>query len=365
MIQKRKLAYFLHDIAVGGAEVAFLSALPALHQAFDLKVFVLGNVDPKLIGRFPEPIQRCIVCLGIKRWALVFHLPRIYYQLRLFRPEIIVSSLWRSTIPAVLYKRLNGGGVRYMVLMHSSDFFHWADRLFTCRAIRVADAIFADAQATAAFARTLVGKSKIPIITLSYLTDPTPSRPVEHEYAGAKRFCYVGKLHQIKRITLAISAIKWLRDKGIDATLDIFGRDEGAGTSIHAQIIQLGLAQHVHVHEEIAPFDKTRVYGTFPFYIQLSVQEGMAMSVAEAMQHGMVCAVTAVGEIPNYTEDGVSAILLDPATPGSWESSLNRLLAVLQDEGQCRSISHAAHQVFKGTAVFSESFISAVNESAT
>ena len=364
MMQKQKLAYFLHDIAIGGAEVAFLSALPALHQTFDLKVFVLGEVDPKLIGRFAEPIRSCFVCLGIKRWALAFHLPRIYRLLRAFRPEIVISSLWRSAIPALVYKRLNRKGIRYMVLLHSNGFFHAADRFFTSHAIRAADAIFADAHATAAFARTVVGKQRIPIITLSYLTNSTPPKPIRHEYTGTRRFCYVGRLHQVKRIPLAISAIKWLREQGVDATLDIFGRDEGAGATIYARIREAGLQHHVRVHEEITPFDKERIYRSFPFYIQLSVQEGMAMSVAEAMQHGMVCVVTAVGEIPSYAKDGVSAILLDPATPESWAASLNRLLVVLSDEKQCQSIAHAAHHVFKEASIFSESLIRAINDAA-
>src|SRR5690606_11384664 len=193
MKKKRKLAYFLHDIAVGGAEMAFLSALPTLYQPFDLKVFVLGNIEPKLRERVKGPVKDCIVCLNIPRWALIFHLFRINKLLNAFKPEILISSLWRSAIPATVYKGLNRASVRYFVLMHSSGFFHGADRFFTLRALRVADAVFADAHATKAFVATLVEKRNLPVVTLSYLTDPTPAQPVVHDFSGQKRFCYLGK----------------------------------------------------------------------------------------------------------------------------------------------------------------------------
>jgi len=362
MIQKRKLAYFLHDIAIGGAEIAFLSALPELHQRFDLKVFVLGNADSKLLERLADPIRQDIVCLNIPRWALIFHLFRIYSRLKSFEPEILISSLWRSTIPAVLYKWLNRTRVTYFVLMHSNGFFHRADRFFTRQAIRIGDAVFADARATMEFASTLVGKRKIPIVTLSYLTNPTSEGMALHDYNGQKKFCYLGKLNSIKRVDLAISVIAWLRSQGVDATLAVFGRDEGAGANISAQIDRLGLQQQVQIHSEVSPVDKQAIFRSFPFYIQLSAQEGMAMSVAEAMQNGLVCVVTAVGEIGNYAKDGVSAVLLDPTTAESWEESLDKLLNVLKSEEMCRSISNSAYQVFKGAPVFSESLVAAINQ---
>jgi len=365
MKKKRKLAYFLHDIAVGGAEIAFLSALPALHQRFDLRVFVLGSVNPTLMERIAEPIKRNIVCLAIPRWALIFYLFRIYGLLKSFGPEILISSLWRSTIPTMLYKRLNRTRVSYFVMMHSSGFFHWADRFFTRRALYMGDAVFADARATMEFVCTLVGKRKIPVVTLSYLTDYTPEESVRHDYSKQKRFCYLGKLDPIKRVGLAVSAIAWLRARGIDATLAIFGRDEGDGVHIKTQIEQLGLKQQVHIHPEVSPVDKQKIFRSFPFYIQLSVQEGMAMSVAEAMQNGLVCVVTEVGEIANYATDGVSAVLIDPATAESWEMSLTRLLDILKSEEMCRSISGSAYRVFKGAPIFSESLIAAINQFAT
>ena len=47
------------------------------------------------------------------------------------------------------------------------------------------------------------------------------------------------------------------------------------------------------------------------FFIQLSSYEGMAMSVVESMQLGLVPIVTNVGEIENYCTDGFNSIIYE------------------------------------------------------
>ena len=47
------------------------------------------------------------------------------------------------------------------------------------------------------------------------------------------------------------------------------------------------------------------------FYLQTSRFEGMAMSVVEAMQLGLVPIVTPVGEIPSYCGHGVNALIVE------------------------------------------------------
>ncbi|WP_257669527.1 glycosyltransferase family 4 protein [Parapedobacter tibetensis] len=361
MITKRRLAYIIHDVAVGGAEVAFLSALPKLHETFNLKVYVLGSAKPTLMAGLAEPVQKRTVCFNMPAWALPLYMPVIYLRLRSFNPDIIISSLWRSTVPAMLYKFWHGHA-RYFVMLHSNGFFHWADRFFTSRAIRMSNAVFADSLATKAFAQTIHG-AKSPVKALSYLVNPIPRHPRGYDFSGTKKFCFMGKLNKIKRVSLAVSAIAWLRAHEIDATLDIFGRDEGEQAAVMEQIQLAGMQEYIRINGEVSPAKKDEIHDSHNFYIQLSIQEGMAMSVAEAMQHGMVCVVTAVGEIPNYAKDGQSAIFMDTRTPESWEAAMNKLLLIIQDEEKCSSISKAAHETFRNTPIFSDSLIDAITNS--
>ena len=52
------------------------------------------------------------------------------------------------------------------------------------------------------------------------------------------------------------------------------------------------------------------VLNQYDFYLQTSKAEGMAMTVVQAMQQGLVCLVTPVGEIGNYSRNMISAVHL-------------------------------------------------------
>src|SRR5690606_26925676 len=86
MAHKKKLVYLLHDIALGGAEIAFLSALPALHRAFRLRVYVLQRMDEALLGSLPPELRACIIHYPLPASRLPFRLPGLLRQIRRFRP---------------------------------------------------------------------------------------------------------------------------------------------------------------------------------------------------------------------------------------------------------------------------------------
>jgi hypothetical protein len=71
---KRKLVYILHNIAIGGVEVALLSAIPELNRKYHLKVIVLGQIDQKIIADL-NPEERDVFS--------TFHYPLYMYPLHL------------------------------------------------------------------------------------------------------------------------------------------------------------------------------------------------------------------------------------------------------------------------------------------
>ena len=170
----------------------------------------------------------------------------------------------------------------------------------------------------------------------------------------------MGSLNTVKRVPLAIKVIAWLRDNEVDASLHIYGRFGNDQTVIARTIRELGLGRHVTLYGEIPPREKNKIYRHHNCYIQLSAHEGMAMSVVEAMQQGMLCVVTPVGEIPNYAHEGVSAIMMHVENGVICEHSLQNLLDTLNDGERCMAISSAAHRRFKGAAVFADSLVKTI-----
>jgi glycerol kinase len=51
---RKKLLYILHNVQIGGVEVALLSAIPDLNKKYDLRVLALGTVDHQIISNLTE-----------------------------------------------------------------------------------------------------------------------------------------------------------------------------------------------------------------------------------------------------------------------------------------------------------------------
>lgn len=357
---KQKLVYILHELAVGGVEVAFLSALPNLHASFELRVYVLGSASPALLSGLPEDIKKTLSCYSCPSWMMPLYLPALLLTIYRFKPDIIVSSLWRSALAATWYKRLRPG-VRYFLFMHSSVYFHRPDRVFTQRAIKKADIILADSHASKAFA-SKTAPPGTPLIVVPLLVQPSPDHINIPAFSGPAHFFFMGRLNEVKNVPLAIAAIAWLRRQGVEADLDIYGRDNGDLPAIRQAIQQERMEAHIRLQGEVDPRQKEAIYTRYNFYIQLSRDEGMAMSVAEAMQHGAVCFVTSVGEIPRYARDRVSAVFLQTAGHQEWQLSLQKMLDTVRDPDLCTQISRAAFQTFRETPLYKDAIVHVIRE---
>lgn len=363
MMRKRKLAYIIHGIALGGAEVALLSALPRLHEQYELRVHVLGSAKSHLLDKIDPDIRKRIHLYQLPVFLFPVYLPFLLLSILRFHPDVLISSLWRSAIPATIYKTLCSQ-TKYFILIHSSNFFHPADRYFTSMGIRKADTIFTDSNASKSFIKDILEGNEKPVKALSFLMDYTYGETKDRDYTNAVKFYFVGRLNEVKRVPLAVTAIAWLRKEGIDASLDIYGAPDNDEKNVKAEIINRGLQEAVRLRGVIDPERKFEVLSNYNFYIQLSKQEGMAMSVAEAMQYGALCFVTPVGEIGTYAKDGYSAIFADPTNEVTWEQSLMKLKKVITDVQECREISRRAHQTFIDVPVFADSLIEAIEHYA-
>ncbi len=90
----------------------------------------------------------------------------------------------------------------------------------------------------------------------------------------------------------------------------IIGPDGGELNDLVRLCRQLNLSEAVSFLGPMGIDDIPTAALDAAFYLQTSNFEGMAMSVVEAMQLGLVPVVTPVGEIANYCEQGKSAILV-------------------------------------------------------
>ncbi|WP_439582738.1 glycosyltransferase family 4 protein [Dyadobacter bucti] len=357
MKDKKKLVYVLHDIALGGAEVALLSAVPALNEKYFLKIIVLGTVNQDLINNFTETEKRAFVSFNYPFYLYPFVLPRIIRAILDFDPEIMVCSLWRASLVGVFVKRLNSK-IKFFSFNHSTRFPHKLSAFFTRAAAKTADVILTDGIATRDFVRDKLNPGA-PIRTVSFLTNPTPTFIKNRKVGPARevRFMFLGRINKVKNLPLVVDTIRYLRDRGVAATLDVYGRNDGDISETIAAIDVAKIQDHIQFKGEVSMEERMSLFDRYDFYIQLSTFEGMAMSVAEAMQHGLVCVVSPVGEIVHYAKDMESAIFIDISSEDRRQSDMKKIYEVVVDQSLYERLSVNCHQNFLQKPRYADSLV--------
>lgn len=357
---KKRLVYILHSIEVGGAEVALLSAIPGLAEEYDLKIVVLGRINESLIAHLSVEQKKVFQVFAYPVYLYPLLINNIVKFVLKFDPHYLICSLWRASWMGSIVKKRNNN-IKLFVFIHSVKFFHQADEFFTARAVKMADQVFADSSSSHDFIQSRF-RLDCPVRIVSFLTHITPAYQERIKLQGKAeiKMMTLGRLDKVKNLPLSVKVVSHLREKGYNVTLDVFGRWDNAYEETVTAISNYKLEEFVRLKGEVSPSAKFALFKDYDFYIQLSAFEGMAMSVAEAMQNGLPCIVSPVGEIPNYSRDMESAVFLDIWDAAKWEPSLRKIEEVFDSAELYANISKNCWSNFKEKPVFVDSLIDCV-----
>jgi glycosyltransferase involved in cell wall biosynthesis len=93
------------------------------------------------------------------------------------------------------------------------------------------------------------------------------------------------------------------------------------------------------------------------FYLQTSEEEGMALSVVEAMQLALVPIVTPVGEIGSYCADGQNSVIV---TDNQW--AISNTLNLLANPGEFKRLSKNASARWNNHALYRDDVLTACED---
>ena len=353
MSKKKKLVYIIQSLGVGGTEVALLSAVPTLCDFFDFHLIVLKKCDSSLLASLSEKERKSVVF-----FSGLFCYARAWLYIMKLQPQIVLSSLWKGAVLASWVK-LTNRKVGYIHFIHSSKFFHFLDRYFTLLAVRMCDALFCDSYSAQDFIRPFANDKPIQVISFLHMAQTDGFVPKQVVLPKA---LFVGRFHPCKRIERIVTFIRVLKKHGIDFHVDLYGRDDGSMREVKAMIKKNDLEGNVQLRGEVPPETVERLFAHYDFYVQTSEVEGMAMSVVEAMQHGLVCLLTPVGEIRNYVEDGVNALLFGEPFEEHMEDMAKSLERLVSNPADYNQIAEAAFRTFERTEPFSVSLVQAIEK---
>ncbi len=343
-IPRAGVVHVTHRLSTGGVETALRVFLESRRRD-DYLVMTLKDED----GGHPESV---LAGRGLNN--------PLTYVLQLWRlvtspPAVLIVSLWRAALLGAAVKTVRPR-VRLVVFLHNVRYKnrpdHWCHKV----ALAVCDVVFVDSEAAR---RELVPDTPKPVRRISFVL-----RASEEEVRPVAQppwyLAYWGRLAPQKRLDRSLELLAILRRRA-DCRLVCIGTDDGDGERLRRRAAELQVDQWVEWLPEM-PFDHIEEHvRRASFFVQLSDFEGMAMSVVEAMQMGLVPVVTSVGEIANYAEDGTNALVFR----GDLEDLGSRVLELIEDPHKWRLLHDAAMETWRRTPIFTESFDAAVGEVLT
>ncbi len=265
-------------------------------------------------------------------------------------PGIVVFSMWR-TFGAFLAIRLLRPQRRLVLCLHTERTSHLVDRWVSLAMARLSHAVFADSRASL---RRLERPERFRTRVVSFMMHrPEPLRDPD----PAPRFIYWGRLQQVKDIPRAIDLFAAIARERPEADFRLIGPDMGIRFALEDQVARLGLGSKVSFANPRSFEEIVSMAREARFFLQLSHQEGMAMSVVEAMQLGLVVVVTPVGEIANYCSDMGNGVIYQ-----DFESTLAKLDTLLREPETYRGLSQKAARTWADLPLYVDDFVDAAAE---
>jgi glycosyltransferase involved in cell wall biosynthesis len=349
-----KVVHVVPTFMQGGVQTGILYSIKELRQEFDYKVLVIGNVDDFWLKNVPDDIRNNIIIVGSSN--ILLGSIKAFGVLRQIKPQIVISSLWKSVFLTSFYKIFNPK-VCLCGFFHSSSSFHFVDLLLLRIIAKVEDIAFADSEATSKFIRDKFSVKNCKVVPYYFdFSNSTRKRKLDPTLI---RIAYFGILYKVKGIERAIKFCKLCKEAGIRFQFDIYGSGEVAKYNKIIENYSLGNEVQIKYLLPLSEVRETMLQ--YDFLLQLSNFEGMALSVVEALSCGIIPLVTPVGEIKNYTKDGVNALWLEPEFDNNLVNLVNKLSNTIKNIEIYEQMSLSAADTFKNQKKYSDAFIEGIN----
>jgi glycosyltransferase involved in cell wall biosynthesis len=345
----RSVVHLIPYDGVGGVEEA----------ARSLSGRQIPGIDFRIEYLFPNVRSRA----GRAGTFNILQMLRVAVSLKREGPDVLILSLWRS-VAVGLFVKLFRPSTRLILFLHNARDAHFADRTLTRLGARYSSAIWADSAAT--LAERLPKPTSIPTKVLSFvLRKPTPLHEPRDDDTPGSVFAFWGRFSAQKNIPRVLRVFSEIKKRVPNAQLLLIGATPAESEVWRERIRAAGLGQSVRVYETISFEEITKAVSGASFYLQTSHYEGMAMSVVEAMQLGLVPVVTPVGQIARYCRDGENAVLLpiDENDQEREKCGISHLVQLLSDGApRWRRLRAAAISEWKNQKIYSDSFIDALDQ---
>lgn len=270
---------------------------------------------------------------GTKITVLLGAWPR--FMIRLLRGRVDLlhahtasrASFWRKClfiVPAII------AGIPVVFHLHGAEFHVFYDKECSAPARRFVRWIFEHVNRVVVLSESWRNwvLTAFPKANVDVIHNPViiPDR-LESEQ-GARQpatLLFLGRLGQRKGVYDLLQAAARIAPR-YPALRVLLGGD-GDIEEVRAQALALNIGAQVQLLGWVSGGDKSRLLDQASIYVLPSYNEGLPMSVLEAMAHGLPVVSTPVGGIPEAVSDGGEGFLVAPGDVVTLADRLDRLLA--------------------------------------
>lgn len=308
----QRLTYLITGLQYGGANTGMARLLSELDpEEFDITVVAVADTPPDVVSLLPNHVE--VKHLKVDSGNVFRGLEQIIKTLR--PADILVCSLFHATAVGIPLGKLLRVPL-IMVWQHSTAYSSRFRSLYYRLAHRIADRVLADSQATKRFLRDLgVPDNKISILPIAGV-DTDVYKPTNQSRNGE---CI--KVATVGRIT---------PEKGYDdllecaRTLKSF-EFEIAGDGSKRTELQEVAPENVTFHGPVPSEQIPDFLNRSEIYFQPSRNEGLCMTVIEAMACGLPVVASAVGGISESVVDKKTGFLCDSGDIDCFNQHIRKL----------------------------------------
>lgn len=244
-------------------------------------------------------------------------------------PELSLANI-SGIVPGTKIIRLHGGHSFFSVTLgHKPNRWRqWVER----RSLIAADAVCSVSRFVAEMTRSLVRLGSRPIQVLPNPVDTKLFYPRPHIAEQVGRILFFGSLCQKKGIRELIQAMPLIIKAVPEAELWVVGRDTrdpGTGRSYQEALVRQipkELSAHIHFKGPIEHRHLPEVIAACSVCVCPSHMESQGVVLLEAMAMAKPVVASGIDACRETVDDGVTALLVDPHSPGSIADATIRLL---------------------------------------
>lgn len=143
---------------------------------------------------------------------------------------------------------------------------------------------------------------------IKVLYNPICIKEINHTSSEQVRFLFMGRIEKRKGVYDIIEAVKNITNPNI--IINLYG--DGDLDKFKALIEESNLQDKIKISDWVSGDEKDEAYKNSDVLLLPSYNEGLPMSILEAMAYGLPIIATTVGGIPEAVEDGVNGFLIQP-----------------------------------------------------